>query len=162
MQGNPDLEPEKSRSINAGFVLEPFKDLSLTMDYYRIERRNEIGVVGNYKNYRYNVRAATTWARGDWKVGGVVTYVPETRLIDWKYSTNWTPEGCEAQGIPSEYCRLKEDVLVNLNLSYSGIKNTVVSAYLNNVFNREERVNMRAVDPEPRGRTLRVALQYTF
>ncbi|MEW6369998.1 MAG: TonB-dependent receptor [Pseudomonadota bacterium] len=270
VQGNPDLEPEKSRSINAGFVLEPFKDLSLTMDYYRIERRNEIGtrataevlatedqmpgtvlrsdvteddlrlaaraaelsggtfvwpagpvtalyrryenlhktrvsgvdmeinhrlnlgtagrlatnikanyqidyrgwdgaendytenLVGNYQNYRYNVRAATTWARGDWKVGGVVTYVPETKLIDWKYSTNWTPEGCENQGIPSEYCRLKEDVLVNLNLSYSGIKNTVISAYLNNVFNREERVNMRAGDPAPRGRTLRVALQYTF
>lgn len=270
VQGNPDLEPEKSKSFNAGFVFEPFKDLSLTMDYYRIERRNEIGtrataevlatedqlpgsvqrsavteddlrlaaraaelsgrtftwpagpvtalyrryenlhktrvsgvdveinhrlnlgsagriatnvkanyqidyrgwdgtendftenLVGNYTNYRYNIRAASTWARGDWKVGGVVTYVPETRLIDWKYSTNWTPEGCAAQDIPAEYCRLEDDLLVNLNLSYSGIKNTVVSAYLNNVFNREERVNMRAGDPAPRGRTLRVALQYTF
>ena len=43
VQGNPDLEPEKSRSFNGGFVFEPFKDLSLTVDYYHIERRNEIG-----------------------------------------------------------------------------------------------------------------------
>ncbi|MEW6763575.1 MAG: TonB-dependent receptor [Pseudomonadota bacterium] len=270
VQGNPDLEPEKSRSFNAGFVIEPIKNLSLTLDYYKIERRNEIGtrdtdevlasedlvpgsvnrlpvtaddlrlaaraaelsgqtftwpagpvaslnrryenlhktrvegldmeinhranlgaygrlvtnvkanyqldyrtwdsiendysenLVGNYFNWRYNVRAATTWAKGDWKVGGVVTYVPGTRLIDWKYSSNWTLDGCADQGIPSEYCRIKEDVLVNLNLSYSGIRNTTISAYLNNVFNRKEQVDMRAGDPMPRGRTLRVALEYSF
>lgn len=268
--GNPDLEPEKSRSFNAGFVYEPMRDLSLTVDYYHIERRNEIGVkptvqilanedqvpgsvarlpvtvqdqnlaaraselsgqtitwpvgpvsslvrryenldktrvsgvdmevnhrlnlgsagrlstnlkanyqfdyrtwdtitndysenlAGTYEEYRYNVRASTTWSRGDWRVGGVVTYLPETKLIDDKYSTNWTAEGCESQGIPPEYCKLEEDLLVNLNLSYTGIRNTTVSAYLNNVFNREERVDMRAGNPEPRGRTLRVALEYRF
>ena len=270
VQGNPELEPEKSRSFNAGFVFEPIKDLSLTLDYYHIERRNEIGtrataevlanedqvpgsvqrlpvtdddkrlaaraaelsggsyvwpvgpvtalfrryenldktrvsgldmeinhrmnlgsagrlvtnvkanyqldyrgwdgidndytenLVGNYENYRYNVRAATTWAKGDWRVGGVVTYIPETELIDSKYTTNYTADGCEAQGIPAEYCRLEKDVLVNLNLAYTGIKNTTVSAYLNNVFNRDERIDMRAGNPEPRGRTLRIALEYRF
>jgi iron complex outermembrane receptor protein len=34
--GNPDLQPETSRSFNAGIVLEPAKGLSLTLDYYRI------------------------------------------------------------------------------------------------------------------------------
>nr|WP_269106748.1 TonB-dependent receptor [Massilia sp. TS11] len=43
IQGNPDLAPEKSKSLNAGFVLVPLKNLSLTLDYYRLERRNEIG-----------------------------------------------------------------------------------------------------------------------
>lgn len=271
IQGNPDLEPEKSKSINFGFVVEPFKDLSLTMDYYRIERRNEIGtkataevlanedqvpgsvqraavtdddrrlaaraaelapgqtfaypvgpvtalfrryenldktrvegidlelnhrmnlgsagrlatnvkanyqldyrgwdsntddytenLVGNYGNYKYNVRAATTWARGDWRLGGVLTYVPETKLIDTKYTTNWTEAGCKAQGVPDAYCKLPEDVLFNLNMSYSGIRNTTVSAYLNNVFGRDETINMRAGDPQPRGRTLRVAVEYRF
>lgn len=41
--GNPDLEPEKSRSVNAGMVWQPTQDLSMSLDYYRIERRNEIG-----------------------------------------------------------------------------------------------------------------------
>ena len=43
IQGNPALKPEKSKSINLGFVLEPLTNTTLTMDYYRIERRNEIG-----------------------------------------------------------------------------------------------------------------------
>jgi len=53
-------------------------------------------------------------------------------------------------------------VLVNLNLAYSGIRNTTISAYLDNVFDREERVDMRAGNPAPRGRTLRVQLEYNF
>jgi hypothetical protein len=35
-------------------------------------------------------------------------------------------------------------------------------AYLNNVFNRAERVNVRAVNPEPRGQTLRIGAEYSF
>lgn len=270
VQGNPDLEPEKSKSINFGFVVEPIKNLSLTMDYYRIERRNEIGtrdvdeilasedatpglvqrraiteddlrlaaranaisggniawtagapaavfqryenlnktrvegidlelnhranlgaagklatnikanyqldyrgwdsiendytenLVGNYGNYRYNVRAATNWLKGDWNIGGAVTYIPETRLIDTKYSTTYSPQGCENRGIPSEYCRLEKDVLVNLNVAYSGIPNTTIYAYMDNVFNRSERIDMRSGNPAPRGRILRVSLEYTF
>ena len=53
-------------------------------------------------------------------------------------------------------------MLVNLNLSYTGIPRTTVYAYLNNVFNRVERIDMRAGNPEPRGRTLRLGLEYTF
>jgi iron complex outermembrane receptor protein len=270
VQGNPQLEPEKSRSYNLGFVLEPMKNLSLTMDYYRIERRNEIGtrsaeailasedatpglvqriavteddkrlaaranelsgkniqwttgpisavyqryenlnktrvsgvdvelnhllklgsgsrlrtnvkanyqldyrswdtitdtytenLVGNYGQYRYNVRAATNWINNSWNIGGAVTYVPETKLIDTKYTTAYTAEGCEDRGIPADYCRLKQDVLVNLNVSFTGIPRTTIFAYLNNVFNRAELVDVRSVNPAPRGRTLRIGAEYSF
>lgn len=47
IQGNPELEPEKSRSLNFGIVFDPMKNLSMTLDYYRIERRNEIGTLSN-------------------------------------------------------------------------------------------------------------------
>jgi len=43
--GNPDLDPEKSKSVNAGVVWQPTQDLSMSLDYYRIERRNEIGTL---------------------------------------------------------------------------------------------------------------------
>ncbi len=39
---NPDLKPEKSRGYNFGIILEPMKDLSTSIDYFRIERRNEV------------------------------------------------------------------------------------------------------------------------
>jgi iron complex outermembrane receptor protein len=43
--GNPDLEPEKSKSMNGGVVWQPTKDLSMSLDYYHIVRRNEIGTL---------------------------------------------------------------------------------------------------------------------
>ncbi len=43
VSSNPNLEPETSRSLTAGFVLQPIKNWSMAMDYYYIERKNEIG-----------------------------------------------------------------------------------------------------------------------
>ena len=40
---NPDLEVEKSKSYTFGFILEPVKDVSILVDYFHIDRRNEIG-----------------------------------------------------------------------------------------------------------------------
>ncbi|QJE03468.1 TonB-dependent receptor [Massilia forsythiae] len=40
---NPDLKPETSRSVTTGFVFEPVKNWTMALDYYFIERRNEIG-----------------------------------------------------------------------------------------------------------------------
>ena len=43
VSSNPDLEPETSRSFTAGMVFEPVKNWTTAIDYYFIERRNEIG-----------------------------------------------------------------------------------------------------------------------
>ncbi|QOY96759.1 TonB-dependent receptor [Massilia sp. UMI-21] len=43
VSSNPDLKPETSRSLTAGLVFEPIKNWSAGLDYYFIERRNEIG-----------------------------------------------------------------------------------------------------------------------
>lgn len=40
---NPDLKPETSRSYTLGFVFAPSKQWSFAMDYYNIERKDEIG-----------------------------------------------------------------------------------------------------------------------
>jgi iron complex outermembrane recepter protein len=41
--GNPNLKPEESKSITAGIVLTPIKDLSATIDYFSIEVEKTIG-----------------------------------------------------------------------------------------------------------------------
>jgi iron complex outermembrane receptor protein len=43
VSSNPDLKPETSRSLTLGAVFEPIKNWSTGLDYYFIERRNEIG-----------------------------------------------------------------------------------------------------------------------
>jgi iron complex outermembrane recepter protein len=38
----PEIKPEKAKSRTAGFIFEPTKDSSISIDYFSIERRNEI------------------------------------------------------------------------------------------------------------------------
>ena len=40
--GNPDLKPEESQNVTVGFVLEPVKNVSVSLDFWRLTRRNEI------------------------------------------------------------------------------------------------------------------------
>jgi iron complex outermembrane recepter protein len=41
---NPNLKPEVSRSASLGLVFEPTKDLSFSVDYWNIHRKDEIGL----------------------------------------------------------------------------------------------------------------------
>ncbi|MGN6829473.1 TonB-dependent receptor [Paucibacter sp. M5-1] len=40
-----NLKPEKSRQISAGVVFEPARNLSLGLDYWRIQKKSQIGVI---------------------------------------------------------------------------------------------------------------------
>lgn len=44
VRNNPDLEPETSRSATIGLVFEPVKGYTVALDYWRIERKDEIGL----------------------------------------------------------------------------------------------------------------------
>lgn len=39
---NPDLQPEKARIATLGLVLQPIRDVSISLDYWFVNRRNEI------------------------------------------------------------------------------------------------------------------------
>ena len=42
ISSNPKLDPELSNSVTLGFVLQPSQDFSVAMDYFKIERTDEI------------------------------------------------------------------------------------------------------------------------
>lgn len=46
VRNNPDLKPETSRSATLGFVLEPVKGTSFSLDVWHIKRKDEIGLKG--------------------------------------------------------------------------------------------------------------------
>ncbi|WP_432383260.1 TonB-dependent receptor domain-containing protein [Duganella sp. P38] len=49
---NADLSPEKSKSFTIGAIMEPFKGLNATVDYYNIQVRNQIvTAAGNDPSY---------------------------------------------------------------------------------------------------------------
>ncbi|NHZ79503.1 TonB-dependent receptor [Massilia sp. CCM 8695] len=66
--GNPDVKPERSRTYSAGIVLEPTRDLTLSLDYWDIRLKDQISalaeesIFGNYQKYQnlYFYNAART------------------------------------------------------------------------------------------------------
>jgi iron complex outermembrane receptor protein len=46
ISSNPAIKPELSRSFTAGFVFDPTRNLSIAVDYFLIERRDEISYRG--------------------------------------------------------------------------------------------------------------------
>ena len=41
-QGNPDIKPEKAKSYTLGLIAEPFPGTSATLDFWQIDRKDEI------------------------------------------------------------------------------------------------------------------------
>lgn len=44
--GNPDLDPERSRTYSAGIVFEPIPSLTLSADYWHIKLKDQISALG--------------------------------------------------------------------------------------------------------------------
>jgi iron complex outermembrane receptor protein len=42
IRANPDLKPEKSDNMTLGLILQPTRDVSATIDYWRIKRKDQI------------------------------------------------------------------------------------------------------------------------
>jgi iron complex outermembrane receptor protein len=56
--GNPDVKPERSRTVSAGVVLEPTRDLTVSADVWDIRLKDQINalaehtIFGNYPKYQ--------------------------------------------------------------------------------------------------------------
>jgi iron complex outermembrane receptor protein len=49
--GNPNLKPETSQNFNLGLIVEPFKNLGITLDWYRVVVKNEIQTISGTTVY---------------------------------------------------------------------------------------------------------------
>jgi outer membrane receptor protein involved in Fe transport len=41
MLGSPEVKPQESKSYTAGFVFEPARNASISVDYWKIKRKND-------------------------------------------------------------------------------------------------------------------------
>ena len=60
---NPKLKPETARSFGLGFVLEPIKGYSLSLDYFNIKRKDQINLLGLQQILNGNVPPGTIISR---------------------------------------------------------------------------------------------------
>jgi iron complex outermembrane receptor protein len=73
--GNRALQPEKSKQWALGAVFEPIKDISVSLDYWGIRRRNSIGVIGETRIFdqfgtQDPLNAQGGWVRTERVAGG--------------------------------------------------------------------------------------------
>jgi len=62
--GNPNLAPEKSEQFNAGVVLAPTPDVSLTLDYWKIRKKDIITGISENETLLPGARFAANVVRG--------------------------------------------------------------------------------------------------
>lgn len=92
---NPNLKPETSRSLTAGFVYSPrwFQGLDVSVDWYRIEIRNAIGNLGDQ-----GVIDAC-YIAGDPVECSHITRNPDGTLAHVDAITRNLPGGIETEGV---------------------------------------------------------------
>ncbi len=69
ISANSNLKPETSSSITVGFVFEPTRNVSVAVDYFKIERKNEI----NYRDPSYVLEREGTAGYEDMISRGAIT-----------------------------------------------------------------------------------------
>ncbi len=58
--------------------------------------------------------------------------------------------------------RVRSNTTLDYNLAYSGIKNTKLSLYINNLLNKDAQVNYRDTFTAPQFRTFGASASYSF
>lgn len=88
---NPNLKPEESESYNFGLILEPVKNSSITVDAWRIKRKNEI----NQGSTAEAIRAGHT-TRSDNNLPGIPNSGSLLAvMVDYINSASTTVEGVD-------------------------------------------------------------------
>jgi iron complex outermembrane receptor protein len=128
-------------------------------------------LAGRYYYPRLGLKLKTSLQTGPVLNGLTANYYSSTSLHDDYYDTEWNDAGCERHGLTPDQCRYGAYVRWDYSLSYTGIRNLTLSAYVRNVFNRMPPFDARlmsngAVIPqqveEVQRRTLRLGLDYKF
>lgn len=71
---NPDVQPEKARNLTLGMVVEPFRNASVSIDYYNIKVTNSIGVLAQNAIFTNTTKYADLFVRNP---DGSLAYVKD-------------------------------------------------------------------------------------
>jgi iron complex outermembrane recepter protein len=129
-------------------------------------------LAGRYDYPRWSVGQTFTLSHGDLTHSLRYTWRDATTLNTDYFDSTWTVEGCARVKVTPEECRYGSYQRLDYGLSYTGIKNLVLSLNVRNLANRRPPVDWRefggssGIVPvsleDVQGRMYRVSLQYKF
>ncbi|OWQ86868.1 hypothetical protein CDN99_19355 [Roseateles aquatilis] len=90
ISANPTLKPETSKSLTLGFVFEPTRNLSVAVDYFKIERKNEISSRDpSYVLEREGKPGYENMISRGALTGQEIGWVTRAKQLDPTYTGNW-------------------------------------------------------------------------
>ncbi len=113
--GNTALTPEKSKQYSLGVIAEPVRNVSMTVDYYDIERENTIGTLSDELIFADPVKYGANFFR---KADGTIDYVDLRTLNLGKIHTTGLDISLRAQTPSSPYGIFKFGLNGNRVLKY--------------------------------------------
>lgn len=151
---------------NATFLRE-LKNFSSTLNNYGDN------LAGRYGSPKTVANLDATLTSGAWTNGLRLTYNSPTALQTDFFDETYNPQGCADQGYGPAECRVASYVRWDYHMSYTGIRNVTISAFVRNLFDHRPPLDLRAfgnlgggVVPQNiedvQGRSLRVTLEYKF
>lgn len=155
-------------------------DLGLNATYL-IEYRNFSDSLNNYGDNlagRYGSPKVVANISANLQTGKVTNglrwvYQSATSLNTDFFDENYTNAACAARRWTNEECGIAHYFRLDYNFSYTGIKNTTLSAYIRNVTGRRPALDLRDLDrngggvipqdsEDVKGRALRLTAEYKF
>lgn len=134
--GATSLQPEESNNYGAGFIIEPFDAMSITVDGYIIDVSNRIGISQNFNVTAADVAALPALAIVG--VGGVVNYF-----------TNGFDTRTKGVDVVANYRTRLLDGGLNLTLAYS-YNESEVTDFNPSVISAAQRFNIANLPPRHR------------
>jgi iron complex outermembrane receptor protein len=122
--GNTALTPEKSKQYSLGVIAEPVRNVSMTVDYYDIERKNTIGTLSDDLLFTSPAKYAANFIRGAGAPGdpvgapGVIDHVDLRTINLGKIHTTGLDISVRAQTPSSPYGIFKFGLNGNRVLKY--------------------------------------------
>ncbi|MQQ99911.1 TonB-dependent receptor [Glaciimonas soli] len=84
--GNPNLQPEKSTTFTLGTVFEPVKNVTMSIDYWNIQLKNQVSVIPEADIFANPIKYANLYVRNP--VTGALEYVLDTNYNLGNTKTN--------------------------------------------------------------------------
>src|SRR5450830_104563 len=127
--GNAKLKPETSKNFGLGFIIEPIKNLDITLDYYKIMVQNEIQILPDTviyndpvtyaSNYKLNSAGSLTPA----PAANIQCPTPSAATCGYVIQTNQNTGGISTSGIDLSASYV-------LNTSYGKFRFSVEGTYV--------------------------------
>jgi len=129
-------------------------------------------LAGRYQYPKFVVNTTVSYKAGDFDQSLRYVFNSSTALQGDYYDTEWTTAGCATNGLTPDECRVHTYHRVDYSVTWTGVKNLTIGAFIGNLFQHRPPVDYKAFgvpsgvipisNEDAEGRMGKIILSYKF